>query len=140
MKDDSGSYAVCTEQGSSPSQMTAAKVMDVIARPLGCAGQAAAASGQNAGRFNSIETSYVRMSRYFDVSTKTQVTKSWSNIEEPVCPLERHLYGHSLAGLLWERQYEKKFSWDQDGTKYRIGNACLCNESKIYSCPKTWMT
>ena len=42
VKDDSGSYAVFTEQGSSASQMTAAKVMDVIARP-GCAGQAAAA-------------------------------------------------------------------------------------------------
>ena len=30
MKDDSGSYAVLTEQGSSASQMAAAKVMDVI--------------------------------------------------------------------------------------------------------------
>ena len=41
VKDDSGSYAVFTEQGSSASQMTAAKVMDVISRLLGCAGQAA---------------------------------------------------------------------------------------------------
>ena len=32
MKDDSGSYAVSTDRGSSASQMTAAKVMDVIAR------------------------------------------------------------------------------------------------------------
>ena len=40
MKDDSGSYAVFTEQGSSASQMTAAKVMDIIPRPPGCAGQA----------------------------------------------------------------------------------------------------
>ena len=32
VKDDSGSYAVCTEQGSSASQMTAAKVMDVKSR------------------------------------------------------------------------------------------------------------
>ena len=32
VKDDSGSYAVFTEQGSSASQMTAAKVMDIIAR------------------------------------------------------------------------------------------------------------
>ena len=30
VKDDSGSYAVFTEQGSSASQMAAAKVMDVI--------------------------------------------------------------------------------------------------------------
>ena len=31
-KDDSGSFAVFTEQGSSTSQMTAAKVMDIISR------------------------------------------------------------------------------------------------------------
>ena len=41
VKDDSGSYAVFTEQGSSASQMTAAKVMDIIFRLPGCDGQAA---------------------------------------------------------------------------------------------------
>ena len=39
--DDSGSFAVRTEQGSSASQMTAAKVMDIISRLPGCARQAA---------------------------------------------------------------------------------------------------
>ena len=38
MKDDSCSYASFTEQGSSASQITAAKVLDVIARLPGCAG------------------------------------------------------------------------------------------------------
>ena len=41
VKDGSGSYAVFTEQGSSASQMTAAKVMDIISRLPGCDGQAA---------------------------------------------------------------------------------------------------
>ena len=41
VKDDSGSYAVFTEQGSSASQMTAAKIMDIIYRLPGCDGQAA---------------------------------------------------------------------------------------------------
>ena len=41
VKDDSGSYAVFTEQGSSASQMTAAKVMDIISRLQGSDGQAA---------------------------------------------------------------------------------------------------
>ena len=41
MKDDSGSHAGFTEQGSSASQMTAAKVMDIISRLPRCAGQAA---------------------------------------------------------------------------------------------------
>ena len=40
-KDDADSYAVFTEQGSSASQMTAAKVIDIISRLPGCAGQAA---------------------------------------------------------------------------------------------------
>ena len=40
-KDDSGSCAVFTEQGSSASQMIAAKVMDIISGLPGCAGQAA---------------------------------------------------------------------------------------------------
>ena len=41
VKDNSGSYAVFTEQGSSASQMTAAKIMDIISTLLGCDGQAA---------------------------------------------------------------------------------------------------
>ena len=41
MKDDSGSYVVFTEQGSSALHITAAKVLDVISRLLGCTVQAA---------------------------------------------------------------------------------------------------
>ena len=41
VKNNSGSYAVFTEQGSSASQMTAAKIMDIISRLSGCDGQAA---------------------------------------------------------------------------------------------------
>ena len=41
VKDDSGSHAVFTAQGSSASQMTAAEVMDIISRLPGCAGQTA---------------------------------------------------------------------------------------------------
>ena len=40
-KDDSGAYAVFTEQGSWASQMTTAKVIDVVARLPDCDGQAA---------------------------------------------------------------------------------------------------
>ena len=28
-------------------------------------------------------------------------------MEDPVVPLEGNLYGHPLAGLLWERQFGK---------------------------------
>ena len=40
VKDDSGSYAVFTEQGFSASQMTAVKITDIISRLPGCDGQA----------------------------------------------------------------------------------------------------
>ena len=33
--------------------------------------------------------------------------QSWSSVEDPVVPPERNLYSHPLAGLLWERQFEK---------------------------------
>ena len=41
VKENSVSYALFTEQGSSASHMTAAKIMDIISRLLGCDGQAA---------------------------------------------------------------------------------------------------
>ena len=74
VKDDSGSYAVFKEQGSSASQMTAAKVMDIISRLPGCAGQAADAvsayhSGQNGRCSKIIENSQIGMSRHMDSST-----------------------------------------------------------------------
>ena len=33
--------------------------------------------------------------------------KSWSNVEDSVIPHERNLFGPTLAGLLWERQFEE---------------------------------
>ena len=47
VKDDSGAFAVFSEQGSSASHMTAAKVMDIISRLPGCDGQAADAVSAN---------------------------------------------------------------------------------------------
>ena len=41
VKDDAGSKTVLTERGSSASQMTGAKVMDILSRLPGCSGQAA---------------------------------------------------------------------------------------------------
>ena len=67
VQDDTGSYGVFTEQGSSASQMTAAKVMDIVSRLPGCSGQAADAVYP----FIPIENSEVRLSRYLDTSTMT---------------------------------------------------------------------
>ena len=80
VKDDSGSYAVFTEQNSSASPMTAARVMDVIARLPGCAGQAADAvsalhSSKNERRSIITEASKVRVPRYLDTASTTLVAQ-----------------------------------------------------------------
>ena len=121
VKDDSGSYAVFTEQGSSASQMTAAKIMDIISRLPGCDGQAADAVSaktqvkmEDAHKLLKIPKSgcpdiWIRLPRH-------KGPKSRSSMENPVVPLERNLYGHPLAGLLWERQFEKillKHGWEK---------------------------
>ena len=121
MKDDSGSYAVFTEQGSSASQMTAARVMDIISRLPSCARQAADAVSaytqikmEDAPKLLKIPKSecpdiWIRLPRH-------KWPKSWSSMEDPVVPLERHQYGHPLAGLLWVRQFEKillKHGWEK---------------------------
>ena len=121
VKDDSGSYAF-TEQGSSASQMTAAKVMDIISTLPGCAGQTADAVSakktqikmEDAPKLLTIPKSecpdiWIRVTRH-------KWPKSWSSMEDPVVPLERNLYGHPLARLLWERQFEKvllKYGWEK---------------------------
>ena len=47
----------------------------------------------------------------------TKWPKSWSSMEDPVVPFERNLYGHPLAGLLWEKHFEKKcllqYGWEK---------------------------
>ena len=80
VKDDSGAYALFTERGSSASQMTAAKIMDVIARLPGCGGQAADAvsavhSGKIGGCSQIAQNFKIRMSRCFDTSSTTQMAK-----------------------------------------------------------------
>ena len=115
------SYAVLTEQGSSASHKIAAKVMGVTARLPGCAGQAADAVSaytqvklEDAHKLLKIPKSecpdiWIRLPRH-------KWPKSWSGIEDPVVSLERNLYGHPLAGLLWERQFEKvlsKHGWEK---------------------------
>ena len=102
VKDDSGSYAVSTEQGSSASQMTAAKIMDIIFRLPGCGGQAADAVSactqvkmEDAHKLLKIPKSecpdiWIRLPRH-------KWPKSWSSMEDPVVPLERNLHGHPLS-------------------------------------------
>ena len=130
VKDDSGAYAVFTEQGSSASQMTAAKVMDIISRLPGCAGQAADAVSactqvkmEDAHKLLKIPKSecpdiWIRLPKH-------KWPKSWSSMEDPVVPLERNLYGHPSARLFWERQFDEVLL-DNGWEEFRIG-LLVCN-------------
>ena len=118
VKDDTGSYAAFTEQGSSASQMTAAKVMDIMSRLPGCSGQAADAV-----------SAYTQV-KVEDASKLLQIPKSecpdiWirlpRHMEDPGVPLKRNLYGHPLAGLSWERQFEKKTIEVRLGEGFQLG-------------------
>ena len=121
VKDDSGSYAVFTERGSSASQMTAAKVMDIISRLPGCDGQAADAVSaytqvkmEDAPKLLKIPKSecpdiWIRLPRH-------KWPKSWSSIEDPVVPLERNLSGHPWQDCYGKGNFEKillKYGWEK---------------------------
>ena len=122
VKEDSGSYALVTEQGSSASQMTAAKSHGYhlqIARLRWTSSRRSISAYtqvkiEDAHKLLKNQKSecpdiWIRLPRH-------KWLKSWSSMEDPVVPLERNLYGHPLAGLLWERQFEKillKHGWEK---------------------------
>ena len=144
VKDDSGAYAVFTEEGSSAFQMNAAKMMDVIARLPGD-GQAVDSvyclypgkKLEDAPRFLKSPKSecpdvWIRLPRH-------TWPKSLEKIEDPVVPLERNLYGHPFDGLLWERQSEEALL-ELGREKIPIGNVCSFIGNKGYVYQHTWMT
>ena len=107
MKDDSGSYAVFTEQGSSASQMTAAKVMGIVSRLPGCARQAADAVSaytqvkmEDAPKLLKIPKSecpdiWIRPPRH-------KWPKSWSSMED-----QSFLLSETSMVILWQDCYGK---------------------------------
>ena len=134
VKDNSGSYVVCTEQGSSASQMTAAKVMDIVSRPPRCEGQAADAVSlyievkmEDAPSFQSEGVQIFGF-----VYRNTKWPKSWSSMEDPVVPLERNLYGHPLASFLWERPFEEVLVGTWMGKSTELGMSVYSTKTRIF--------
>ena len=126
MKDDSGSYAVFTEQGSSASQMTAVKVMDIISRLPRCAGQPAdAVSAKTQVKMEDapklLKNSKIGMSRHLDSSTTTQMAQIMVQYGRPSRSSWTQSSGHPLAGLLWERQSEKILLKLRLGESFQLG-------------------
>ena len=93
--------------------------------------------GKNGGRSKVAEDSKVWMSRLMDTSPRQKWPKSRSNIEDPVVPLERNVYGHPLAGLLRESQFQEVLvgvGWE------KVPNWNWPFDNKDCSYRHTWMT
>ena len=130
VKDDSGSYAVFTEQG------------NIISRLPGCAGQAAdAVSAYTPVKMEDAPSLLkIPQSECPDIWIRLpphKWPKSWSSMEDPVVPLERILCGHPLAGLLWERQFQKVLS-EHGWEKAPNWEWLFVNREKDYSCLCMW--
>ena len=100
MKDDSGSYAVFMEQGSLLQDYQAAQVKQLMQYQL----TYTQVKMENAS--NLLKLPKIRMSRHLDMSPTTQVAQILvEHRRSCVFFAERNMYGHTLAGLLCERQF-----------------------------------
>ena len=133
-KDDSGAYAVFIEQGSSASQMTAAKVIDIISRLPGCSGQAADAM-----------SAYTQV-KMEDVPTSLKFPKSecpdiWIRLPKhkwpkscPVWKIQSFLSNEICTVTFWQDCYGKgilrKFCWNIVGRRFPNGNVLFVNRAK----------
>ena len=118
VKDQEGFYAVFSEQGTSASQMSAAKFLDAIARCPGCKGEDSDAVGaytqvilKDMAKVKGVEhiTTWITLPR-------NRRPSWWNKFEEPVVELKRNLYGHPLAGLFWEKHCQialYKLGWEK---------------------------
>ena len=146
VKDDSGSYAVFTEHGSSASQMTAAKVMDVISRLPGCAGQAAdAVPAYTQVKMEDativVKHSEVKISRYLDTSTQNTHGPNHG----PVWKTQSFLLSEICTVILWQDYCVKgklrKSYWSTVGRRrFRLWECIFVNWRKttILVCVCGW--
>ena len=95
--------------------------MDVIARLLDCDGQPAdAISAYTQVKLEDAQKLLQKIPNSECPGVWIRLLKHewpmpWEYIEDPVL-LERNLYGHPLAGLLWERQFEEalmELGWEK---------------------------
>ena len=103
--DETGSLAVFAELGSSASLASGARVVDAYALMHGHKGEQSDAPKaytqcpmlKGLPGYNEQE-SWVTLE-------PDQWPESWRGMKDPVCPLNRALYGHPLAGTYWEQFY-----------------------------------
>ena len=144
VKDDSGSHAAFTEQGSSASQMTAAKIMDIISRLPGCDGPAADAVSaytqvkmEDAHKLLKIPKSecpdiWIRLPRHKMDEIMVQYGRpSRSSLAKSV----RSSFGRTIMRGNLRKSFE-----NMAGRKFQIGNVSLYIVKKDCSYLFMWMT
>ena len=98
-----------SEQGTSASHIAAAKFLDAIARMLGNKGE----NSDAMSAYTQVVLDQVpEATRGLHSETWISLPphrrpKSWSNVQDPVVKLLVNLYGHPLAGLFWERHFQR---------------------------------
>ena len=142
VKDDSGFYAVFTEQSSSASHMTAAEKLDVIPPLPDCGGEASDAVSAYAqekmedapkllrlpGNAQSFGYVYHDLGAHNHGTTFQIVWYHWKDIctdtpEQDYCGNEN----------------SQKFRLKKDWKSYQNGNACTCSEEVASFYQSTWM-
>ena len=126
MKDASGSHAVFTEQGSSASQMTAVKVLDVIARLPDWDGQAAdAVSAFSQVKMEDAHKN-IENSKNRSVQTFGFVCHNTNGLNHgPVWKIQSFLLNEICTVILCQdycgKGNTRKFFWKTDGKKFQMG-------------------
>ena len=145
VKDDSGAYAVFTEQGSSASQVTAAEVVDVVARLPDCDGQAADAVSA------CTEAKLDDAPRLLNIP-KSECPDEWTRLPRPKWPkiLVKHwrsrgtsrtkVTSTSIGRTGMGKTLWRSFTGTCMGKSTKLGmSVCSSNEIQDYSSRYTWM-
>ena len=140
VKDDSGWYAVCTEQGSSALQMTAAKVMDINhikttrMRRTSSSGSIRLHPGQNGRCTIIVENSKIGMSRYLDTSPKAQMAQIMVQYGRSSRSSSANSVRSSFSRTFFGKGNSRKFQQNTVGKKFQIWNVQSLTEKKDHSC------
>ena len=137
VKDDSGSYAVFTEQGSSASQMTAAShghhLQTALLHRTSSWRSICLYPGKNGRCSQIVENSKIGVSRHLDSSTTTQMAQNHG----PVWKTQSFLLSELCTVILWQDCYGKgnlrKSYCSPVGRKFPTGNAYSYTVKKGYS-------
>ena len=86
--------------------------------------------GKSGGSTIIVENSEVRMYRYLDTSTKTQMNLNHG----PVWKTQSFLSSEICTVILWQDYFAKgnsrKFNWNTGVEKFQIGNSCSFTQKK----------